>query len=94
MLINQITFSGVLSEPRVTFTIRKSYRADSQDDAIMSQLPGCEISSVVRMIKRNIYLSLISGTTQPTCDKQCGGAARDMQYASKRDRRTLGSMLV
>jgi len=26
---------------------------------------------------------------QPTCDKQSGGAARDMQYASKRDRRTL-----
>ena len=59
------------------------------DEAIMSRLPGCEISSVVRIIKRNIYYLIDSGTTQPTCDKQCGGAARDMQYAIKRDRRTL-----
>jgi hypothetical protein len=45
----------------MTFTIRKSYRADSEDDAIMSQWPGCEISSMVRMIKRNIYYLLIAG---------------------------------
>jgi len=59
------------------------------DDASMSQLPGCEISSVVRIDKRNYYYLIDSGTTQPTCDKQCGGAARDMQYARRWDRRTL-----
>jgi hypothetical protein len=43
MVISQTAFSGVSSEPRMTFAIRKTYREDSQDDAIMSQWPGCEI---------------------------------------------------
>jgi hypothetical protein len=57
----------------------------------MARLPGCEIPSAVHMIKRNFYYLIDSGTTQPTCDKQCGGAARDMRYAIKWDRRTLAS---
>jgi len=39
-VISQITFSRVLSEPRITFVITKSYHADSKDDALMSRLPG------------------------------------------------------
>jgi hypothetical protein len=55
----------------------------------MARLPGCEIPSAVHIIKRNFYYLIDSGTTQPTCDMQSGGAACDMQYASKWDRCTL-----
>jgi len=61
MLVSRTALSGVSSEPHMTFAKRKSYCADSEDNAIMSQLPGCEIPSVVRIIKRNIYYLLITG---------------------------------
>jgi len=60
-VISQITFSGVLSEPRITFVIRKSYHADSKDDAIMARLPGCEKPSAVHIIKHNFYYLIDSG---------------------------------
>jgi len=55
------------------FTIRKSYRAYSYDDAIMSQLPGCEIPSVVRIIKRNIHYTLLAGQPSLLAISNVGG---------------------
>jgi len=71
-----------------------SYRADSQDDAIMSQLPGCEITSMVRILKHNIYYPLIAGqrslhaisivrARHAICNMQLSGIVAPLPYEDR-----------